>query len=164
MAGVSGGPSFGGGRRKTLDAELNLVPFIDLLSMCISFLLLTAVWINIGAVQLKQSHGTDAPPSLAKQYEMDLVYTGPTVLEVRLKRGSASKKYSIKGASHEEVMNRLNSSIETWAETKDPQNIASARITPALQVSYGDMIDTLDVLRKHRIVNLAVLPGGGGGT
>ena len=29
---------------KPLDAAINLVPFIDLLSCCISFLLITAVW------------------------------------------------------------------------------------------------------------------------
>jgi biopolymer transport protein ExbD len=33
-----------GGRRRPLDAALNLVPFIDLLSCCIAFLLITAVW------------------------------------------------------------------------------------------------------------------------
>jgi len=32
------------GGKRSLDAELNLVPFIDLLSSCIAFLLMTAVW------------------------------------------------------------------------------------------------------------------------
>ena len=34
----------GGGRGRNQNAELNLVPFIDLLSACITFLLATAVW------------------------------------------------------------------------------------------------------------------------
>ena len=33
----------GGGRTRSLSADLNLVPFIDFLSVCITFLLLTAV-------------------------------------------------------------------------------------------------------------------------
>lgn len=33
--------------RKGVDAELNLIPFIDLLSTCILFLLMTAVWVQI---------------------------------------------------------------------------------------------------------------------
>jgi len=33
--------------RKSVDAELNLIPFIDLLSVCILFLLMTAVWVQI---------------------------------------------------------------------------------------------------------------------
>ena len=33
--------------RKKVDSELNLIPFIDLLSVCILFLLMTAVWVQI---------------------------------------------------------------------------------------------------------------------
>lgn len=33
--------------RKSVDTELNLIPFIDLLSVCILFLLMTAVWVQI---------------------------------------------------------------------------------------------------------------------
>ncbi len=35
------------GGRRGVDAELNLIPFIDLLSVCILFLLMTAVWVQI---------------------------------------------------------------------------------------------------------------------
>jgi biopolymer transport protein TolR len=162
MAG-GGGTSGFGGRRKSLDAEINLVPFIDLLSMCISFLLLTVVWINIGAVQVKQSHGTEAAATTSKQYEMDISYLSPSSLEVKLKRGSASKKYVVKGTDTADMLAKFDTAVGTWDETKDAEKIASARVTPAVRVSYGDLIDTLDVLRKHKIVNLAVLPGSRGG-
>jgi biopolymer transport protein ExbD len=35
------------GGKRSLDANLNLVPFIDLLSACIAFLLMTAVWTSM---------------------------------------------------------------------------------------------------------------------
>lgn len=35
--------------------ELNLVPFIDLMSVCIIFLLITAVWIQVSMIQLGTS-------------------------------------------------------------------------------------------------------------
>jgi len=38
--------------KKSLDAELNLVPFIDLLSCLISFLIVTAVWTQIAALKV----------------------------------------------------------------------------------------------------------------
>lgn len=47
MAGAGMSVSSKGGRRP-VDAAINLVPFIDLLSCCISFLLITAVWVNLG--------------------------------------------------------------------------------------------------------------------
>ena len=42
MGGVSVGG--GGGGRRSLDSEINMIPFIDLLMVTISFLLITAVW------------------------------------------------------------------------------------------------------------------------
>src|ERR1700679_3944049 len=53
------------GRRK-LNFELNLVPFIDVLSTCICFLLVTAVFINLGAFDVSQAVGSDAAQSKEK--------------------------------------------------------------------------------------------------
>jgi biopolymer transport protein TolR len=46
--------SMGRGGRRSLDASINLVPFIDLLSCCISFLLITAVWVQLARIDVKQ--------------------------------------------------------------------------------------------------------------
>ena len=43
----------GGGRKSHV--ELNLVPFIDLMSVCIIFLLITAVWTQVSMIQLGAS-------------------------------------------------------------------------------------------------------------
>ncbi len=40
--------------KKPVDAELNLIPFIDLLVCCICFLLITAVWIQLAQIQVNQ--------------------------------------------------------------------------------------------------------------
>ncbi len=52
MAGGGGPTTSSNGRRRSLDGEINLVPFIDLLSMCICFLLMTAIWIELGSIEL----------------------------------------------------------------------------------------------------------------
>ena len=44
MAGVDVGGGSGGGGRKAVDSDINMIPFIDLLLVNISFLLITAVW------------------------------------------------------------------------------------------------------------------------
>ncbi len=69
MAGGGGVPEQGGGRgrkKKALDAIINVVPAIDLLSCCISFLLFTAVWTQISRLQA-QSMGAGGPPPTAEQ-------------------------------------------------------------------------------------------------
>jgi biopolymer transport protein ExbD len=71
---VAGGLNLpqGKGGRKALDAELNLVPFIDLLSCCISFLLITAVWTQLSRIDVNQKgpssqgESTEVPPEQLK--------------------------------------------------------------------------------------------------
>lgn len=67
MAGAAPVESGGGGRRPT-NANLNLVPFIDLLSSLIAFLLMTAVWTQIDSLQSASagapSGGAPSQPSL----------------------------------------------------------------------------------------------------
>lgn len=48
-----GGSSRGG--KKALDAMINLVPFIDLMAVTIVFLIMTAVWTQLGRLQVSQS-------------------------------------------------------------------------------------------------------------
>jgi biopolymer transport protein ExbD len=49
MAGVDVGGG-GKGGRKSVDSEINMVPFIDLLMVTISFLLITAVWSHMARI------------------------------------------------------------------------------------------------------------------
>jgi biopolymer transport protein TolR len=67
--GGGGMPEQGGGhgrKKKALDAVINVVPAIDLLSCCIAFLLFTAVWTQISRLQV-QSMGAGGPPPTAEQ-------------------------------------------------------------------------------------------------
>ena len=41
--------------RREVNYELNIVPFIDLMSVCIIFLLLTAVWTQVSMIQIGSS-------------------------------------------------------------------------------------------------------------
>jgi len=61
----------GKGGKKSLDAELNLIPFIDLLIVNICFLLITAVWTQMARIKVSQKgkgqaaeKRQDTPPEL----------------------------------------------------------------------------------------------------
>jgi len=48
------GASLGtGDGKKSLNVELNIVPFIDLMSCLTAFLLVTAVWVNIAQINIQ---------------------------------------------------------------------------------------------------------------
>ena len=65
MAGGGGPPvPEGSGGKKPVDFQLNLIPFIDLLSVLISFLLMTSVWTQTARIEVRQSPNlpSDEPP------------------------------------------------------------------------------------------------------
>jgi biopolymer transport protein ExbD len=49
MGGVDVGGG-GGGKRKSVDSDINMIPMIDLLMVTISFLLITAVWTHMSRI------------------------------------------------------------------------------------------------------------------
>ncbi len=152
------------GTKKELDAQLNLTPFIDLLSTCVCFLLITAVWIEIGTVEVKQSHGTEAAAEEKDSYDLDLVFKDATQMRLNLKKnGKRVRKLDVKGESFESMLASLNSAItgKFLLNKKGLIKVATATVTPRSSVNYGSLISTLDILRKNQIMNIGVLTAKG---
>src|SRR5690606_40590141 len=67
------GPGWGGGKRK-VDLHIELVPFIDMLAMMITFLMMTAVWTELGKIQVSQAatgaSESNAPPKPTLQLNL----------------------------------------------------------------------------------------------
>jgi len=47
-------------KKEKPSTEIDLVAFISLLSVCICFLLLTTIWVQIGSMNVKQAIGGQA--------------------------------------------------------------------------------------------------------
>ena len=78
MAGGMDLGNSGKGGKKPLDAAINLVPFIDLMAVTISFLIMTAVWTQIGRLQVSQAGGPsaeDTPAAETKTVQLTLAIT-----------------------------------------------------------------------------------------
>src|SRR5262245_38579434 len=64
----------GGGGRKPVDTEINLIPMIDLLIVTISFLLITAVWTQLARLNAtQQTPGQNAPLDRPPEEKIRLV-------------------------------------------------------------------------------------------
>jgi biopolymer transport protein TolR len=167
---ASAGPAHSSGRRKSLDAEVNLVPFIDLLSMCICFLLMTAVWMEIGGVNVKQLVGTEAPADSKSTYELDVKYLKPTQMEVNLKKaGLKNQKFTVDGETNELRLGKLREVLKSFGaslklnpaadmRTQMGQTITVARVTTKAGVTYGEIVSVMDTLRDLGIVSLGLVP------
>jgi biopolymer transport protein TolR len=71
----------GKGKKKPLDAAINLVPFIDLMAVTISFLIMTAVWTQISRLQVSQAGAptSDTPPETALNLTLVITERGYTI-------------------------------------------------------------------------------------
>lgn len=146
MAGGMSVPTKGG--RKALDAAINLVPFIDLLSCCISFLLITAVWTQLASLPVSRGGGGEGgdPPDVQ------------LTLEVRgngfLLRKSTGEQLPVSapagGTGFVELAALLKQVKEQHPHTDDITVQADDR------VPYERVIRTLDTLRGARFPAIRV--------
>ncbi|MCB0350953.1 MAG: biopolymer transporter ExbD [Bdellovibrionales bacterium] len=147
-------------KRKHLDFELNLIPFIDLLSTCICFLLLTAVWINIGSMNVKQAVGGQAQTKADKKpvLWMSLTAAGDLILDFQ-DSNHVPKKYQKAKISALEGRPNLTELTGVLAEVRKVQpDLMTALIQPVKSVIYDDIISLMDSCKNSGLSDLGVVP------
>jgi biopolymer transport protein ExbD len=150
----------GGGRGRNINAELNLVPFIDLLSVCITFLMVTAVWTQISAMQVDQAISdpnaipteTEQPPvpPLTVHIRADGVWMGRNI--------ETGKNYPKTGEEYDWFA--IDQDMKTDRETYPDESLVVI-VTDDGQ-KYSDMIHALDMSRGQGYTQ--TLLGGGPAT
>ncbi len=147
--------------KKHLDFELNLIPFIDLLSTCICFLLLTAVWLNVGSMNVKQAVGGQSAAETVKKPTL-WVYLGDKgdiSFEARdsQRLPAPMKKFKLIGATDGKMdFVQLASQLEHMIKV-EPE-LKTALIQPRAQTPYEDIIDLMDQFKKSGLGDLGVVP------
>jgi biopolymer transport protein ExbD len=156
--GVSLPGAGGGGRGRSVAADLNLVPFIDLLSVCITFLMVTAVWTQISTMQVDQNisneppppieDDTPPPPPLTIHIRSDGIWMGRFVVDTEWPPGStvmmtAGKNYAMIGEEHDwfAIETDMTTDRETFADE------TMAVIVTDDGVFYENMVKALDLAR-----------------
>jgi len=146
--------------KRELDFELNLIPAIDLLSTCICFLLLTAVWINLGSLKLEQgtgeanASGGNNPPSLW----IEVAPSGSLTLSTRdLPKGEHGLQGSVLAPTNGKVdRTKLDQAIEL-IQKKMP-SIVTVIVRPKLRVAYGEVITVIDSLKAAKVKDVGIAP------
>jgi biopolymer transport protein TolR len=150
MAGAAPQPAAKGGK-KALDAEINLVPFIDLLSCCISFLLITAVWTQIAGLQVASS---GAPPVEQKQEAT-----------VDLKLLLTEKGYSLTMPGAQLDIPKVSGAFDRKALAEKIRTLkanlpeqSAITLQPEDAVAYDDLVSTVDTCLGEQLRNVTVAP------
>ena len=171
-------PEQGGGKKgkKSLDAVINVVPAIDLLSCCITFLLYTAVWTQISRLQVSQfGSGAPEPPPAGEQQKVMLVTllvtergmhlqtTAGTDDEIQLV-SRAVKEPSDKPGEPPKVVTKLAQDVKILGEkikvlrSNYPEAV-SVTIAPEDTVPYGDLVEVIDTCVGEGLVAVSVSEG-----
>ena len=149
--------------RRELNSDLNLTPFIDLLSTLVCFLLISSVWVHVASMDLKQSHGTDS--GAAKETAaVDVLLGTPGKATIVLKMGNKQlNKTELKTASTKDLVVELQKTILKYKNlpTLKNANIESVLVSPHVQITHGDMVVVLDGFRVNGITNIGIKPNAG---
>ncbi|MGE3974892.1 MAG: ExbD/TolR family protein [Bdellovibrionales bacterium] len=142
------------------NVELNLVPFIDLMSVCIIFLLLTAVWTQVSMIQIGSSmyakkidgDQSEPPPVDKITFQLKVKSTGYLVMI-----NSASVQIpKVAGAFDDK---RLLTYLQQVKQKYPQKNDAIISLDD--EIIYEEMIRGMDVLMLSGFAEISVATAGG---
>ena len=147
MGGGGAMPEGGGGKRKrkALDAVINVIPAIDLLSCCIAFLLFTAVWTQISRLQAQQ-FGTPSDPVAEPQKSLTVtLVVGARGYLLQTSAGANFEIPALGRAGDGQAVYDLKGLGERLKQLRsDYPDQAAVTVAAEDQVLYQDLVRTID--------------------
>lgn len=131
-------------------AEVNVIPFIDLLSVCISFLLLTAVWLQAGVLSTKQGLGTEAQAKKENNLSVWVELESKDAVKI----STQGMKPNLK--DRRVSMNGLVDFVRSLKQT-NPE-LRTGLVLPNPTSGYDELIKTMDSLRKAELIDVGIAP------
>jgi biopolymer transport protein TolR len=144
--------------KKSVNADLNLVPYIDLLTCMVAFLLITAVWSQLARLEAHQKGqgqaGEETPPE--KIVKLVVVVNGEGF---NLVAGDDQQPIPKRGDQYdfEKLGNELKKFKDTHPDKSDIQ-IASEDT-----IKFETLVKTMDVALTNRFNDTSLIDAGGAG-
>lgn len=139
--------------------EINLLPVISLLAVCISFLLVTAVWVHIGSMEVSQAVGQSDESTTQKTPAVEALFSSNDILLVRIKniqnwKGSSEYRFEAQknGIFDWDRIENLFKSIKLNSEVK------TLLIFPSTQSVYENLIKLMDSGKKLGLTDIGISP------
>lgn len=168
---MAGGMDLGGGgkgKKKSLDTAINLVPFIDLMAVTISFLIMTAVWNQLGRLTVSQSGGPSesSEPQTTKTLPLNLLITekGFTLSSggaaVDIAKNSTGAYVFCHTAGADKIDDKCEENTLVGALKKIKAEVPDQRnITVQCEdgVKYNDLVKVIDVCNLKDSTNQPIL-------
>lgn len=151
MAGGGGG----GGDKRSANAEINLVPYIDLLSTLICFLLITAVWQQVSVIT---TNSTTTPPSEdsfnPNPIDPNKIDLSIKIFDNRLEMTAGKDMKAVGSNAGQLDKNAIKAILKDWKRMYP--NKPDITINSESQVPYKLLIQAMDVLIEENYVGPSI--------
>lgn len=150
----------GGGRRgkKPLTADLNLVPYIDLLTCMVAFLLITAVWTQLARLEAKQkgqgATGVDDIQEVTVKITVVVNQEGYNLVVDQDQEAIAKKGDTY---DTETLLARLKALKEQHPDKND------VTVASEDEIKFDVLVMTMDTALNARFADISLLDAGGVG-
>lgn len=150
------------GRRgkRQMNFELNLVPFIDVLSTCICFLLVTAIFINLGSFHVNQAIGTEGAEQNKKigTVSVSLGDGGTVRFEVKDVSGLSSREAvtTVSGLQGQVNFERTSDWISSFSSRFG--DVKTVLILPNPRSKYDDLVQLMAQFKGHQMDQIGIAP------
>ncbi len=141
--------------KKDLNFELNLMPVFDILAVCICFLLMTVVWVEVKALETKQSIGGQSVAETTQTSSFWLSVDASNNINLTIKSTKkADRQFSITNFKGQLDIRKITSMILSASNEK----IVTAHILPTKSTKYDQVIQLMDVLKQNGVKDIGLSP------
>lgn len=145
---------------KEMNFDLDLLPVISMMSVCICFLLLTAVWTQIGTVNIEQGLGQESSRHDAKSPSLWITIQADGEVKLQMMDSPhLPETMRVKSFATGREGAGWNSVAQHTAKIKRllPQ-LQTALIMPSKNARYADVIHLMDQLKTLEINEVGLAP------
>jgi biopolymer transport protein TolR len=152
MAGSISTSSSSSEGKKAVDFQLNMIPFIDLLSVLITFLLMSSVWIQVAKIDVKQgdpsSDPSRVPPDVNTRLTVLIKASGYVIaradtLPVEIADKGETYDTTTLGHALSEIHNEHRGNVNVEIVSED-------------RVPYRELITVMDTCLKIGLTDISV--------
>ena len=155
MGGISAGGG-GHGGKKSVDSEIPLVPFIDLLLCCVMFLLVTAVWNQLARLDANQQQPgqqapNEPPPEEKIKFILQVQSTGFVLAS------SAGDRIEVPKSGDAYDMDGLREKLQERKRAEP--NRKDLVVAPEDGVHYEDVVASMDMVVGEGFPDMSLSDG-----
>ena len=148
----------GKSHRKGLNADLNLVPYIDLLTCMVAFLLITAVWTQLARLSAAQKGqgqaGEETPPEMMVKISVVVSQEGFNVVV-----GQDQTPIPKRGTDYD--FERLGTELKKAKDAHPDKN--DITVSSEDQIIFDTIIRTMDVALTARFADVSLVDSASAG-